>query len=192
MCGLALAAAILVGRSVSADAPITPLPVSESPGRASSETQRSVREGGVTWTISRSDSPDGPCVGVVAVVDGQQAGSVGGGCGTSDDPRLRWGIGGLEIDGAWFNVAYGEVAATASSVSVTLGSGTVVSDDGMRESSGAWLVVVPAADPLSRAAEIKRIAVVDETGAIITDASPPSMVDVYLRDVRQLERSAPS
>jgi len=84
-------------------------------------TTRTVAVGGVTWTVSAYSSPGGPCVGVVAYVDGVEQVRIGGGCGTPDDPRLWWGIGGIEIAGQWFNVAYGLVAQAVDAVRVTLG-----------------------------------------------------------------------
>ncbi len=148
-------------------------------------TTRTVTVGGVSWIVARHDSPGGSCIGVAAEVDGQEKGQVGGGCGTSDNPMLRWGIGGLRVGGQWFNVAYGEVPAAASSVRVTLGDGSVRTDSGVGAGQGVWIVVL-AGDPSDRASEVARIEVLDGAGSVIAHENPPSLVDLH----RQAQESS--
>jgi hypothetical protein len=155
---------------------------------ATATTSRSVQVGGVTWTVIRRDSPDGACVGVVADVDGVEEGQVGGGCGEADEPTLRWGLGGLEVNGQWFNVAYGEVPITVSSVRVTLGDGSVLSDTNLGESAGSW-VVVTSADPFDKAKEISGIEALSASGAILAEKTPPSVVD--LRNAAKDQKTSP-
>lgn len=137
-------------------------------------TTRTVVVDGVTWTVSAYSSPGGPCVGVVAYVDGVEQGRIGGGCGTADDPRLWWGIGGIEIAGQWFNIAYGVVTQAADAVRVTLGDGTVITDDGVTAADGVWIVVVPG-DPLSQRSDVTTITALSAGSEVATE-TPPSIV----------------
>jgi hypothetical protein len=138
------------------------------------ETTRSVEVGDVTWTVSRSESEVGPCIGVTATFRGREEGTIGGGCGNPDDPDLRWGIGGLDVGGRWFNVAYGAVSPTVRVVEVTLGDGTIVSDH-LGPDEGVWILPV-AADPLNRAFDVVRISARDGGDAVVAEEEPPSLV----------------
>lgn len=144
------------------------------------ETTRSVAVGGVIWTVSRQVSPDGPCIGVVATVDGEEQGRLGGGCGTTDNGQLRWGIGGIGIGDGWFNVAYGEVDPAADSVRVTLGDGTVLEDTAVLEAQGLWIVIAPG-DPTSLKSDFVRISALDATQSVIAQEIPPSLVAYRLQ-----------
>jgi hypothetical protein len=148
-----------------------------------------IEVGDVTWTLIRGDSPEGACVGVVAEVAGVEQGQVGGSCGEPDDPKLRWGLGGLEVDGRWFNVAYGEVPSDATSVRVTLGDGSALTDSELGRTDGGWLIVVPA-DPLDKATEISSIEVLSTAGSVIAEKTTPSLVD--LRNRAKEERTSHS
>lgn len=108
------------------------------------------------------------------MVSGTDRGRLGG-CGESDDPHLRWGIGGIDIGGQWYNVAYGQAALDASSVEVTLGSGSVQTDSAVRASNGTWLIVLPA-DPMDAQTEFVKIVALTDSGVHLAVAEPPSLV----------------
>lgn len=145
---------------------------------ASLEVERTLESpvGRVRWTLVSYDSSDGPCLEVVAeVIDGTDHGRLGG-CGASEDPQLRWSIGGIDIGGQWYNVAYGQVALDASSVQVTLGNGSVQADSGVRANNGAWIIVLPA-DPMDSQNEFIRIEALTDSGAQLAAAEElPSLV----------------
>lgn len=128
--------------------------------------------GGVRWTMTRSSSAQGGCVEVVA----EQVGGtewVNLGC-ASDDPLLGLGIGGALIADQWYNVAYGEVPPAASSVRVTLGDGSVVTDSNVSLNQGLWIVVAPGS-PNDPAIDFTRIEAIDGSGGVIAQVDPPSL-----------------
>ncbi len=174
-----LVASLFLGRGVAAKPPTAaahvPRDTADVVHPASAATTRTVTEGGVSWNVVRQDSPDGPCISVVASVEGVEQGRLGGVCGTPDDSLLEWAIGGIEVGNQWFNVADGVVPSTASSVSVTLGDGAVRTDEGVAEAGGVWIVVFPG-DPMSQASDVVRISVLGPTGSLITQKDPPSIV----------------
>jgi hypothetical protein len=166
----------LLGQVVGVEA-VTPDPSNETDLPATGAldtTSRTVEVGGVLWTVVSGDSGSGRCVGVIASVSGVEEGQVGGGCGPSVNPALRWGMGGLEVRGQWFNVAYGEAYQPADEVRVTLGDGSVSTIDNLSVTQGAWLVVV-GGDPLSAANDFTRIRVLDASGKELAREDPPSL-----------------
>lgn len=147
------------------------------PAGRSTQGTRSFEQpaGQVHWTISRYDSPKGPCIEVVAEeVGGSHQGRLGG-CGRPENPSLRWSIGGIDMDGQWFNVAYGAVSAAAASVRVTRGDQRELTDAGVRGGQGLWIVVI-AGNPLDGATDIVQIVARDESGHVIASIRPPSIV----------------
>lgn len=131
---------------------------------------------GVEFTVQGSECAEGPCVDVVATVDGIAQGGLGGVSGDRgrpEDPDLEWGLGGLLVGDEWFNVAYGAASPAVAMVSVTLGDGTEVADD--VAGAGVWLVVVPA-DPFDPASDVSRIRALDATGGVVAEVEPPSLV----------------
>lgn len=172
----AVSAGVLLGEGATAGTGLGPSEPRDVVSSGTATATRTVEVAGVTWNVVHRDSSEGPCIGVVAEMDGVEEGQVGGGCGESDDPALRWGIGGIEVKGQWFNVAYGKVPAAAASVRVILGDGSVVVDSGV-QGNGIWVVVIPA-DPFDKATDIARLEVVGGAGIAITDVAPPSLVDL--------------
>ncbi len=135
---------------------------------------------GVAWTISEQDSTDGPCVGVVATTAAGEQGQVGGACGEGSS-HLRWGVGGLSVEGTWFNVAYGlSYDSNAASVRVDLADGRSLVDDGVAAGKGLWLEVYPA-DPTSSADDVSRIVVSDPAAGVLADVHPASLAAARAR-----------
>lgn len=152
-------------------------PVADEPVdsvRAASGRTRTIVAAGIDWRVDHQDGPDGHCIGVVAQVGGVEQGSVGGGCGQPDNPLLNWGIGGLLVADQWYNVAYGEVGEASGSVRVTLRDGEVITDQGVPQAGGLWIVVIPA-EPTSLATDVARITALDATGSIVAQVDPPSL-----------------
>lgn len=146
-------------------------------GTGEAKTTRSVEEpaGEVRWTVTSYETADGPCVEVVAdEVDGTDQAGVRG-CGRADDPLLRWSMGGVEVGGQWFNVAFGQVPPDAASVRLTLGDGTVRTDSDV-QADGLWIVVVPG-EPTDAGREPVRVDVVDDDGVVMTTEELPSIVE---------------
>jgi len=141
----------------------------------SGETRLSVEVGGVNWTVSRTDGPDEACIGVVATLHGEELGSLGGGCGRPEIGHMRFGIGGIDIGGDWFNLAYGEVAPETRSLDVILGDGTVLRHTVVPEAEGLWIVVSPG-QPTSLGSDFVLIKALDAGGSVIAQETPPSLV----------------
>jgi hypothetical protein len=127
---------------------------------------------GVTWTVTRSESAAGPCVGVIASQRASTLGEVGGGCGTSDGP-IRWGLGGLREGNTQYTVAYG-VAVGATSVQVAQREGGTLSDTRVDPRNGLW-IVVSARDVTTNPADFTDAWVTDDTGQLIAHVSLPSI-----------------
>ena len=175
--GLLLAAGSLVDSlRARATGPVAPQPSSPEPSSAPT-VSRTTMVDGVEFTVQRSESAEGPCVDVVATVEGIAQGGVGGGlsgdCGRPQDADLGWGLGGLLVGDEWFNIAYGAASPAVATVSVTVGDGTEVADD--VAGAGVWLVVVPA-EPLDARSDFSQIRALDATGGVVAEVKPPSLV----------------
>lgn len=161
--GVAVGLNYLPGRSDAVVEPAEP-----GPDQSDAPVSRTVVVDGMTWTISASASSAGPCVGVTVAND-----SIGGGCGHSDNPLLRWGVGGIRERGSYYEVAYGVAPANAAEVRVSLGSGKELVDDHLT-SDGLWLFV-RAGDPSRHADEFTAITVLDAEGQEVTRQTVPSL-----------------
>jgi hypothetical protein len=101
------------------------------------EMKQSVNVGGINWSLVSYDSSDGPCLDVYANVDPKAAPGQSG-CGTPDGP-FQWSIGGLDVDGEWYNIAYGTTVKGSVTASIKSSDGTLNLD----VIKGSWLSVVP-------------------------------------------------
>lgn len=147
---------------------------------ATSTSMMTIEVGGVRWTLVSRSSGDGPCLGVVAEVDGLEQGELGGGCGRPEDAALNWGIGGIDVGGSWFNVAYGQAVPSASSVKISLGDGSVRTFDNVAEDQGLWLSVIEAS-PTDRDGAVVHVEVLDANRSVILSRDLPSIVDARLQ-----------
>lgn len=178
-----LVAALVIGNAISADTAAANPSVTRDAvagmNAGLAATSRAVEVGDAIWTVTHEESPDGPCMGVVAQVDGVEQGRLGGDCGAPSN-RLWWGIGGLDIANQWFYVAFGEVSQLVDSVRVTLGDGTVLTDGGVVAASGLWIIVAPG-NPTSPASDFVRITALDAAGSVVAQENPPSIVAYTLQ-----------
>ena len=126
----------------------------------------------VDWNIASYATSAGTCLVVVGELNGVEEGRVGG-CGDRGSSVFNWSVGGLDVGGQWYNLAYGQVDAGASAVRVTLADGSTIADTS--PSSGLWLVATPA-QPLDNGADIVHVAAVGLDGATIADGAPSSVV----------------
>ena len=106
-------------------------------------------------------------------IDGGEQGRLGG-CGAPDNRLLRWSIGGVEIGGQWFNVAYGHAPGSASSIRLILSDGTARMDSNLQGNAGLWVVVVPGS-PFDARNDFARIDLRDGTGSLIAQQEVPSL-----------------
>lgn len=133
-------------------------------------TVPTVAIGDTTWSV---DVKDG-CLEAFATVSGEEEGRLGTVC-PSDKP-LAWGIGGLDVGGQWFSVAYG-LAPAAAVVRVATDDGTVRDVENVALSDGAWMVVFPG-DPASNESDVVQISSFDKEGSLIAQMEPPSVADL--------------
>jgi hypothetical protein len=129
------------------------------------QVEERVMVDGLEWSLVSYESRDGPCLDVwVADGTGQVVGTQSG-CGTGSP--FRWSVGGMEVDGRWYDVYHGGTVPGATRVILTM-------EDGGRRSTeveaGAWLVA--AGDPQG---SVSRIELVDTVGRVLADVSPPSL-----------------
>lgn len=134
---------------------------------------------GLEWSLVSYDSPDGRCLDVwVADGTGEIVGAQSG-CGTGRP--FHWSVGGMEVDGRWYDVHYGGAVPGATRVILTM-------EDGSRSSTevkaGAWLVVAPGDPQVS----VSRIDLVDTVGRVLADVSPPSLATLRAQAVEALAR----
>lgn len=144
------------------------------------ENRRSFEQpkGAVRWTLTRAGGPDGVCLDLAGEAIGRPDRGAAGSCGaTTKNGEFTWAVGGVEVGGQWFNVAYGEVLRGAAEIRVTLGDGSQRSDREFRQAGRMWVLVVPAADPMDSDADISSIAAVDDSGAELARETPPSLVE---------------
>jgi hypothetical protein len=143
--------------------------------------QKTVTVDGVPFTISRSSSTDGPCIGGSA-----PRGTVGG-CGRSEEP-FQVGEGGLRISGRLYNIAYGEAPPGASRMEVLLGDGSTLTAD---TTYGLWLVVVRATEG-DAASDFTTVKAEDETGNVLARVDLPSLAAERRAAQRQAHATGPS
>jgi len=155
-------------RAIPADAP--------APTAApKTELRRSDPTNDVRWEVVSYDSPAGDCLDVVgASLVTSDVGRLSG-CGPGDGP-MHWGAGGVDLDGQWFNIAYGVLPVNASEVEITSEAGltaqAVVSGD-------VWFLASPDDSPLGLAGAPKRITARDSRGETV------AVVTVRLADLRR-------
>lgn len=138
-------------------------------GGPTAASSRTVVMAGVSWTITATPSPAGPCVGVTAA----NGGTIGGGCGHSDNPNLRWGEGGLRVHGTFYNVVYGVAPPHASVIRASLADGQTLLDDGLGD-DGLWMFARAAAST-ARPDGFTSVVVLDSAGREITHQDLPSL-----------------
>ena len=155
-----------VAGSASPSVGTTPLPSPTGPN--SSLGQQTVIVDGVPFTVSGTDSRDGPCIGVSA-----PGGSIGGGCGRSQGP-FRVGEGGIRVNGRLYDVVYGETPSGATKVEVVISPTQTLSANA---SSSVWLAVIAAADE-GGAADHVAVRAEDDAGNLIAEVKVPSLAAV--------------
>jgi hypothetical protein len=142
---------------------------------------RSVTVADVVWTVTESESSAGPCIGVDVSGPNGQVGRVGGGCGSGDDGGLRWGLGGLDVDGQWYNVVYGKTTvAGGESVDIQLANASHMVVDRTTSADGLWVAAYKA-DRLDPAADVRSIAVQASNGAELASVAAPSIAAARAR-----------
>lgn len=126
------------------------------------ELRRSDPANNVRWEVVSYDSPVGDCLDVVgaSLVTTDVARLTG--CGPRDGP-MRWlgGAGGADIDGQWFNIAYGVLPVDASEVEITSEAGSTT---WAAVSGDVWFLALPDDSALGLAGAPKRITARDSTG----------------------------
>jgi hypothetical protein len=184
---LAVLGFMLVGVSFAQAQQSEPSDVTQAasiPIASSSDTalaSRSASAGGLTWTVTESDSSAGPCIDVDVSGPNGQVGRVGGGCGVSDDDGLRWGVGGLEVDGQWFNVVYGKTTVAGSdSVAIGLANASQIIVDRTNSADGLWAAAYKA-DRLDPRADVQSIRVRSSNGDQLAFAAVPSIAGARAR-----------
>jgi len=149
---------------------------STDPARSGAEAVGSALTiGDSSWALVRSFSADGSCLEVVAEVDGVEQGSVGG-CGNWNASPLSWSIGGVGVEGQWYDVALGQGSSDVAAVRLTLAAGNTRADATVDAHGGYWFVVYPA-DPLAKEGDITRIEALDNTGSVIGQQEVPSLAE---------------
>jgi hypothetical protein len=128
------------------------------------DVRQSVEVGGIVWTVVSYDSSDGPCLDVYADT-GAKSDPGQSGCGESSGP-FNVSIGGQEIGGRWYNIAYGAAVPGAATASIesTGGSQNVDVVD------GTWLSVVPG-----ETLDYAGVALKDDSGEIVAAVDLPSL-----------------
>jgi len=139
-----------------------------SPTRESSLGQQTVIVDGAAFTVSGTDSPNGPCIGVSA-----PGGSIGGGCGRSQG-SFRVGEGSIRVNGRLYDVVYGETPSGATRVEVVMSPTTTLSANA---SPGVWLVGIAAADEAGTADHVT-VRAEDDAGNLIAEVRVPSLAAV--------------
>ncbi len=134
--------------------------------------ERTMQAFQIEWTLLSYDSDEGPCLEVIGASGRGDRGSVAS-CGRSDG-SFQWSIGGVELAGDWYSIAFGEAPPLARKMETVLGDGSVKSDADL--ASGKWLVVTRA-DPFDRALEIAEIRAKDGQGTHLASLQVPSLID---------------
>ena len=121
---------------------------------------------GVGFSLVRYESSDGPCLDVYADVVPEAAPGQSG-CGAPDGP-FHWSIGGLDIGGTWYNIAYGdavpnsEIAKIETTEGLTMNAAVV---------DGTWIFVVPG-DRI----DYTNVTLVDAAGDTLASDQLPSLL----------------
>lgn len=131
------------------------------------------------WSVVSYRSQSGPCLHASGqLLSGGDSGELGG-CGEPDGPFL-WFLGGVELGGNWYNVAFGrDPGGAVAAMKVVLEGGGSLRANLV---DGIWIVVVPGPQELF---EVARIEALDSAGSVVSGVTPPS-----LREARQREREA--
>lgn len=132
--------------------------------------ERVVVESGVSWKVTTFTSSEGPCIEVHGelAANPAEAGDLGS-CGSGDDPFI-WSLGGLSLGDTWFTVAYGQTPP-GGHVELLLRNGSVLSDS--EESSGLWMMIIPAAG-IDPGHDVVRITAWEGLGASLGSVTPPA------------------
>lgn len=128
------------------------------------EVKQSVEIGGIVWTVISYESSDGPCLDVYADT-GLESDPGQSGCGTPSGP-FHVSIGGQEIGGRWYNIAYGAALPGSVTASIESTGGTLNVD----VVDGTWLSIVPG-----ERLDYGSVTLKDGSGATVAAVELPSL-----------------
>jgi hypothetical protein len=145
---------------------------------SSAQVRGTTSSDGVDWSLVTYESSQGSCLEVHAELNADE-GNVGG-CGASDDPLFS-GMGGMSLEGQWYNVSFGRLPEGAVSVNVSFADGT--STHGF-VAGEVWMVAQPAANPTDGSKDLDVIEAIDESGNVVDSVNPPSL-SAYARAAQE-------
>lgn len=121
----------------------------------------------VRWEVLSYQTDEGDCLAVVGTSLSTADSGKMESCGR-DSGTMRWSGGGIDLDGQWFNVAFGELPDGASEVEIT-------SEDGTRRdaavSGDVWILAAPDDSPLGLFGAPKRINAKGSAGQTVATVS---------------------
>lgn len=124
------------------------------------ELRRSDPANEVRWEVVSLRRPAGDCLKVVGASLVTDDVAENSGVCPSDGP-MAWAAGGANLDGQWFNIAYGFLPDDASEIEVTSEAGSTTR---AAVSGDVWFLALPDDSPLGLAGAPERITARDATG----------------------------
>jgi hypothetical protein len=118
-------------------------------------------QGAVEWSFTSNDCS----VAGRSLVTGATPGNFGGSCG--GNPYLGWGLGGLGVDGQFYQVLYGRTLPEGAVIRLTMTDGTTMT---VQPNDGLWMFVVPSSGDLHEGFVVSRIEAINSEGKVLASA----------------------